>query len=257
MRQTDKQDNIQKENRRKLPGFLLLIVMGGVAGMTIGIFFNWLSESIAPDTLARQVTLALGFASPVFSLLCIPFLGIAFWYLYRSLQLYSRWDGDDEELPDQIEHRLNWSMLWISVSQFLVFLGLGLVLSLMPLGAILYESAFAILLLSMAALFFCITLQRRVVDLSRRMNPEKQGSVYDVKFRKKWYDSCDEAERRRIGEAAYTAYIVVGYTSVLLWVITVLLNIFIPVGPLPMVVAILPWGVGQLTYLIHCIRADK
>ena len=257
MKPMDKQDKIRRENRRKLPGFLLLIVMGGVLGITIGVFSNWLNEAVAPDTLARQITLALGFASPAFPLLCIPFLAIAFWHLHRSRQLFSLWDGDDERLPDQIEHRLNWAMLWINVSQFLVFLGLGLDLSLMPLGAISYASAFTILILSMAALFFCITLQRQVVDLSRRMNPEKQGSVYDVKFRKKWYDSCDEAERRRIGEAAYTAYIVVSYTSVLLWVITALLNIFIPVGPLPMVVAILPWGIGQLTYLIHSIRAGK
>ena len=90
MKPMDKQDKIRRENRRKLPGFLLLIVMGGVLGITIGVFSNWLNEAVAPDTLARQITLALGFASPALSLLCIPFLAIAFWHLHRSRQLFSR-----------------------------------------------------------------------------------------------------------------------------------------------------------------------
>ena len=106
-------------------------------------------------------------------------------------------------------------------------------------------------------MFFSIHLQRRVVDLTRRMNPEKKGSVYDMKFRKKWYDSCDEAERRRIGEASYAAYIATTYTSLGLWVVMALLNLFVPVGPLPILAALVPWGAGQLTYLLHCIHADN
>lgn len=56
-----------------------------------------------------------------------------------------------------------------------------------------------VFLLSCACVIFA---QQKAVDLERRMNPEKHGSVYDAKFQKKWLDSCDESERRQIGEAS-------------------------------------------------------
>ena len=257
MKQTDKQDKIQRENRNKLPVFLLLVVLGGVFGACIAIFSSWLGSVVSPEEVAWSATLALGAAAPFLTLLCLPFLLAAQWCLRKSQTLFEHWDGDDERLPEQIEQRLNWALLWVGTIQFLVFLSLGLCLSLLPLKALSYGVASAMLLFSMVMLFFCIRLQRRTVDLSRQMNPEKQGSVYDMRFRKKWYDSCDEAERRLIGEAAYASYTATSYTSLFLWVVMAMLNIFLPVGPLPVLVALIPWGAGQLAYLVHCIRASK
>ena len=51
-----------------------------------------------------------------------------------------------------------------------------------------------------------IIIQQRCVDAVKRMNPEKIASVYDVKFQRKWMDSCDEAEKLMIGKCAYKAY---------------------------------------------------
>lgn len=256
MKQTDKQDTIQKENRNKLPGFLLLVALGGVIGACTGIFTNWLAVIVSPAELAHATTQALGTATPLLALCCLPFLVATLLCLQKSQMLFDRWDGDDEQLPEQIEQRLNWAMLWISITQFLVFIAMGLCLSLLPLDAIQSSVALIVLFFVIVVLFFCIGLQRRVVDLTRRMNPEKQGSVYDIKFRKKWYDSCDEAERRRIGEASYSAFIIINYTSLFLWLAMAVLNVFIPVGPLPVLTALVPWGVGQVTYLLHCIRTQ-
>lgn len=51
-----------------------------------------------------------------------------------------------------------------------------------------------------------IIIQQRCVDAVKRMNPEKTASVYDVKFQRKWMDSCDEAEKLMIGKCTYKAY---------------------------------------------------
>ncbi|WP_300279790.1 DUF3169 family protein [uncultured Subdoligranulum sp.] len=257
MKPMDKQDKIKQENRSKLPAFLLLVALGAAAGAVIAISSNWLAAVVSPWELTRVATLALSIALPFVALLCVPFLIAAMWCLRKSQTLFARWDGDDERLPEQIERRLEWALLWVSTTQFLVLLSLGLCLSLLPLGAIGTSVALVVPISCAVMMFLSIQLQRRVVDLTRRMNPEKQGSVYDVKFRKKWYSSCDEAERQRIGEAAYAAHIATTYTSLALWVVMVLLNIFIPVGPLPVLAALVPWGAGQLTYLLHCIHADK
>lgn len=257
MDKQDKQDKIRQENRRKLPGFLLFVALGAAIGAFIAIFSNWLAAAVSPAELTGSAILALSVALPFVALLCVPFVIAALWCLRKSQTLFARWDGDDERLPEQIERCLDWALLWASTTQFLVLLSLGLCLSLLPLGAVGASVALMVPIFCVVMMFLSVHLQRRVVDLTRRMNPEKQGSVYDVKFRKKWYDSCDEAERRRIGEAAYAAYIATTYTSLALWVVMALLNIFVPVGPLPILAALAPWGAGQLTYLLHCIRADK
>ena len=35
------------------------------------------------------------------------------------------------------------------------------------------------------------------------MNPEKTASVYDMKFQKKWLETCDEAEKIIVGKCAF------------------------------------------------------
>lgn len=48
------------------------------------------------------------------------------------------------------------------------------------------------------------------------MAPEKKTSVYDLKFQKKWMDSCDEAEKILIGKCAYKAFGKTNLTCVIL-----------------------------------------
>ena len=38
------------------------------------------------------------------------------------------------------------------------------------------------------------------------MAPEKKGNVFDVKFQKDWYESCDELEKLQIGNACYKTF---------------------------------------------------
>lgn len=63
-----------------------------------------------------------------------------------------------------------------------------------------------LLVLFIAVLVLAVLLQQKTVDLVKEMNPEKKGSIYDEKFQKLWWESCDEAERRQIGQASYKAY---------------------------------------------------
>ena len=59
----------------------------------------------------------------------------------------------------------------------------------------------ALFLVSVVMIWWCTS--RRWWTLTRRINPEKQGSVYDTKFFEKWVDSCDESEQRQMGQAAF------------------------------------------------------
>lgn len=95
------------------------------------------------------------------------------------------------------------------------------------------------------------------VDLTRRMNPEKKGSVYDTRFRKKWLESCDESERRQIGEASYQAYTVTNRVCLWLWMVLVILSLVFDIGLLPVLTVMIPWGTLQAAYVAACIRMGR
>ena len=58
----------------------------------------------------------------------------------------------------------------------------------------------------LAVLVETVIIQQKSVDAAKKLNPEKTASVYDMKFQKKWMESCDEAEKIMIGKCAYKAY---------------------------------------------------
>lgn len=109
----------------------------------------------------------------------------------------------------------------------------------------------------MAHFAVCVVLQQKLVDLTKRLNPEKHGSVYDTKFRKKWLDSCDEAERAVIGQCAYKAYQAVSQACLALWLVFLLGGMFFDWGFLPVLAVCIIWGVGQSVYSYWCLKLDK
>ena len=100
-------------------------------------------------------------------------------------------------------------------------------------------------------------LQQKVVDLTKKINPEKRGSVYDMKFQKKWLDSCDESEQRQIGQACYKAYQAVTKVSLWLWVALMVLHFAFDTGLLPAVPVLIIFGVLQITYTLETIRLSR
>ena len=67
------------------------------------------------------------------------------------------------------------------------------------------------------------------------MNPEKQGSVYDLNFRKKWWGSFDEAEKFVTYKASYTTMKAISYTCMGLWLFCLIGMIFFDFGVLPLI----------------------
>ena len=74
------------------------------------------------------------------------------------------------------------------------------------------------------------------------MNPEKKGSIYDEKFQKLWWESCDEAERRQIGQASYKAYSTASKFCAYFWGALFLGNMIFDYGFLPGAAVLVVWA---------------
>lgn len=255
MRKAD--DAIRQANRKALPKFLLIIfcaaLVGGVFGYCAAAFgLDGLAGVLAQMGeafslwVAPWLLLACAVAQP---LICVPM------YL-RAKGLFARWDGEDEAVPSRIDRALS-ILMWIT--------GMFCLASMFLMGAsyagpMWDEEELHLLNLLGVPVFFIVSvvesmlIQQRAVDLTKRLYPEKQASVYDMRFQKKWFESCDEAERLMIGQCAYKAYSAVTKVCVALWLIFSLSAMFLNTGLLPILAVCLIWGVSQCVYSYWAVK---
>lgn len=246
-------DNVKKENRKALPRFLLILLAAAVFGGVLGFIAGWMGYSSAADFVAEAVDYLIGRVIPwLIPAVSLVLLAAAVWQYRRARALFAAWDGEAEEAIDAADMGLNAALLLTSIVMVLNFFLLAASWYIAwDLGPILTCGFFILVMIAI------VLLQQKVVDLTRRMNPEKQGSVYDLKFHKKWLDSCDEAEQRQIGQAAYRAYRAATMACLVLWVALLVLDIIFQFGLLPVFVVLLLWGILQVTYILECIRLEK
>ena len=109
----------------------------------------------------------------------------------------------------------------------------------------------------LAVIFLAVILQQKCVDLLKDINPEKKGSVYDMKFQKIWFDSCDEAEKRQIGQASYKAYSTTAKFCPFLWAIVFIGNMIFDYGLMPSTVVLIVWGVLQMSYMLEAMKLGR
>ena len=172
------------------------------------------------------------------------------WYLYAAAKRrFAAGDGEDEDAMDAAEQQLSWALLLTGLVIILDFFFFA--------ASIIYDRFLPDLILFLASVAVLVVLQQKIVDLERRINPEKRGSVYDMKFQKTWMDSCDEAERAQIGQACYRAYMVGTKVCIFLWVALLILNFVFDFGLLPIAAVLAVWGAMQIVYALECIRLSK
>ena len=243
-------DKVTQENRRALPRFiitvLLFALLGGAGGFAVAIagpsgLADWLQAG-----LGKALGAAVPWGIPVSS---VVLLGIGLG-LYRSAKSrFARWDGEDEDLAEGIEISLSYVLLFTALATILDFFFLS--------AAFLSDVPLVTTVLFLVSVVLVILLQQKAVDLTRRMNPEKRGSVYDPSFQKKWMDSCDEAERAQIGQASYQAVRAATIACLRLWVVLTILNFSFDIGLLPALTVLVILGVLQVTYCLTCIKLSR
>ena len=90
-----------------------------------------------------------------------------------------------------------------------------------------------------------VIIQQKCVDAAKKTNPEKTASVYDMKFQKKWMDSCDETEKIMIGKCELKAYANTNTVCTVLSIVLAVCALVFGIGFLPSLVICLIWIVKK------------
>ena len=246
----------KSENRKAMPKFILTmigaLVLGGVLGVAI-VF----TEGHWAVSLSAALTKALATAAPWLLTADAIINTVVVWSLYKKAQriFKSLQDSEDEEQLDRIETILNSALIVNNIcsiaSYFFIGIGFCYLSIIEPMMFALCLAAFICCMASM------LIGQQKLVDFVKILNPQKHGSVYDMKFAEKWYDSCDEAERAQICQAAFTSYKATNLTCVLLWLVLVLGNILFDFGLMPIAVVTLIWLISTVSYCAKAMQLGK
>lgn len=176
-------------------------------------------------------------------------------YLSTRRQV-ANWDGEDEEI-DRTERRLDKLLLIVNLCIIINFL---LFSAAVEIGEH-TEVSRAWVTLCVGLFFFglalFITFTKLVVDLRKRLNPEKRGSVFDLRFQKDWEASCDEAEKLLLYRAGYRAYRAGGVACLVLWLLSFFGQTLLHCGLYPSLTVCIIWLVLELTAALTELKEKR
>ena len=244
---------VKKDNRKALPKYLLILLAAAVFGGVLGFAAGWVGHDNLSEVIAAAVTNALTAAAP-WALLATSVVSLAaILWLYRGARgLFTGWDVEDDDVMDRADEKLNWALLITAAQVVLDMFFFAVAQSAHNMTALWS------VLLFIVSIFLLVFAQQKIVDLTRKMNPEKKGSVYDTKFKKKWFESCDEAEQKQIGQAAYKAFNVVSAACPILWGGLLLLSYAFNFSLLmPTFIVCVIWLLLQVSYCLEAIRLGR
>lgn len=253
----NRREEIKKENKKAFKGFVLILVISAVCGAVLGLVgvFQW--ESIA-DALI-MISRGSAMYAPYLLMTETIIFGVYELIMYKkSRSLFKMWDGEDEDIPKHIEIKTGYALWGVSLNVILCFLLFALGMNVMELdvGDVMAKVPLIIAVFAING-FGATWIQRKLVDLTKEMNPEKKGSIYDIRFADKWLESCDEAERLQIYQASYSSYRILNYAFPIAWLISALGIMLGFTGPFACVIISVLWAIQSSVYSYKSIQFSR
>ena len=258
-----KKKNDKKLDRKYLIIMLVLCAVCGVGGYFTGRLIGKLKKS--------------GFKLPEFNDETMGILAIAMLILFvainvilaivaaccigKSKKEWKMWDGEDETLAEKVEGRVS-VPIWMSsivmiINMFLFAVCVNLDINSKFSNKIEDMYMIANLVVFVLSFVVVIVVQKKSVDFTKEMNPEKEGSVFDVNFSKKWESSCDEAQKLQIYKAGSAGFKAMSAVCMDMWIVCIIADLFANVGLLPVAMVTVIWLSGNIGYLVGGIKAEK
>ena len=255
-----KRQKKEKSEIRLIIIFLLMLAVSGVGGY----FFGRIGARYEEDMKAILQIVANGTltALPIFYVVINTIvIGASLIVYIIAKKEANHWDGETEEVIDEIEKKLNYSIIPINILMIADVFFYGAMIYIVmytDLGNSKGDELFAFATgVFLATYALMVILNKLIVDLVKKLNPEKKGSIFDVNFVKEWEASCDEAERLTMYKAAYKAYHVVNITCGVMWGVAFAGMLLFQAGLLPMFCVTTIWVTLIATYSIVCAQMES
>lgn len=252
---------IKTANRKALPRYLLLMLLGVVLGIGLSVFARGYDYDVLYFRIKRAGDVFKMDVAPWLSLAVAVVVPLVSAIVYkRAKKLLVTWDGKDVAPVVAAEKKISF-LLWLSGSALI--LSCFLVCASYSGGlAVLRYSNNPVPLFASAVSFLSIYIERIVirkkcVDALNIAKPGEKISVLDVHFAKKLLSSSGDAEKLMIGKCAYTALRASNTACLFLAVLCIFSTLYFDVGFLPSLLVCAIWLVNHTAYQIAALKCAK
>lgn len=257
----EKIGDIQQENKKAFPKFILFMIISTLLGAVVGVLAVKFAKS-GGGAVADGIMSVLRIITPYANLVLIGVSTIVVTALYQSSKKrFQAWDGEDEDELDAIECFISYALYITSIGMIIAFFFFAAGVNVFRFEEMHSAKEYIPVICWFVSFLlegvFMIVSQKKLIDFTKEINPEKKGSIYDTKFNEKWEESCDEAERLQIYKAAYKAFRSTGMTCLALWMFCLIGSVIWDIGLLPVAIVTLIWGVQITSYTMECMRLSK
>ncbi len=264
MEKIEKKKAIDKKNDKKYLIIMLVLVVlcagaGYLAGMLIGklkkkgaLSFELSEEFIGNFAVVMlAVFVAINIILAIVAIVCIS----------KAKKELKLWDGDDDVEAERIEGRVSIPLCLSSIVMIINMFLFSVCVNL-DINSNFSEKKEDIMMIANIIVFvlsFVVVLvvQKKAVDFTKEMNPEKEGSIFDAKFSEKWENSCDEAQKLQIYKAGTAGFKAMSSVCMTLWLVCLVADLFANTGLFPCCIVFVIWLTGNIAYLVGAAKAEK
>lgn len=253
---------IKKANHKALPIFVAIMLISLILGGILGIIIFEANGAGSTDKWKAAAAAFGTYIAPWLMLLCALAVAAVCTPLCRKgKKILSAWDGEDEAVCDKAEKMLSY-VLWISncayILSFFLIAATYSARNIADFGNLKTLVPFFVSLVSfMTILMETLVFQQKSLDAVKKANPEKNVSIFDVKFQKKWLDRCDEAEKLVIGKCAYKAFAATNKVCVALAGLLAVGSLVFEFSFLASFSVCVIWFVNQFVYFRETMKYSK
>lgn len=248
-------ENKVRSRRQTTMKFWVILVISALVG-GIGGFLSQMYEKSIYEAAMDVRDWSISKATYIMIVVSIIILASALFYYFRAKRLVREWDQEDEEMFDIIDKTQGIALMITTTGSILTMIIFGLIMANIVNGELKND---IILDMVGAGVFIVINiaitfLQRKIVDETKKLRPEKQGDALEVNFRKTWVESCDEQERQKIYKAAYKAFTAGNVLYIILFIVLVIGQVVFHLGIAPMLVLGIIWLIQTVVYQLEAMK---
>ena len=255
----------KKSTKEIYTQFVLIILAGCIVGIVLGMGGAIISDLYGGDIVRGLQQMFKTVIPVVYVLLMVVCYGYSFYNYKKAKKMVRNWDGLDETVMEKADEILGLAMIPNSIMQvcnFFLFSAMTYISGVtipdagndgMKQGLPVLAIALGVFLLNMTLITY---IQKLTVDLTKEMNPEKNGNIFDKDFNKDWIASCDEAEQQMIYKASYKAYQATQMVCMVLWLFTLIGMLLFDTGIMPSICVFVIWMTLVVSYSIACHKLE-
>lgn len=255
-------ENEKKNDRKIYIKFAVALACCFLLGSVVGKGARYLEKALeGRENIFEGLKYAAGYILPaLFIAMNVIVFTVSMVIYGRMKKLAMSWDGEDEDVIGTVEYRLNIPVLMTTISlicNFALFAGIA------ELTEVLEDESFSDIIFMINILTFVISfimvtiVNKLVLDLEKKLNPEKRGNMFDTRFARNWEESCDEAQKQILYKSAYKAFSATNITCMILWGIAFAGQFAFHTGAFAGICICIIWLVMDVVFTVTSMKLER